>query len=161
MAEITKRGRNWYYRFTDANGRRVMRKGCPDRCETERMATMAEAEAAKVRAGLVDPKASAYAKHEARPLAEHLADWHAYLIGRGSTRQHADLSRNRVSRLIQPARATRISNLTPSVVQAALKAVRDSPSRVRPEGRTRPRRLAPVDPPLHAGRQGVLPVALA
>ena len=45
MAQIVKRGRQWYYRFTDANGRRVMRKGCPDRRETEAMATMAEAEA--------------------------------------------------------------------------------------------------------------------
>jgi hypothetical protein len=75
MAQILKRGRSWYYRFTDANGRRVMRKGCPGRRETEAMATMAEAEASKVRAGLIDPKAAAFATHEARPLAEHVADF--------------------------------------------------------------------------------------
>ena len=126
MAQIVKRSRSWYYRFTDANGRRVMRKGCPDRRETEAMATMAEAEAAKARAGLIDPKAGAYATHEAWPLAGHLADFHAYLIGKGSTRQHADLTRNRVARLIDLARTRRISELTPSRVQAALKAVRDA-----------------------------------
>ena len=56
---------------------------------------------------------------------DHLADWHAYLVGKGSTQQHADLSRNRVARLIDLARARRISDLIPSRVQAALKAVRD------------------------------------
>jgi hypothetical protein len=29
-----------------------------------------------------------------------LADWHGFLVGKGSTQQHADLSRNRVARLI-------------------------------------------------------------
>jgi hypothetical protein len=94
MSELIKRGRQWYYRFTDANGRRVMRKGCPDRRETESMATLAEAEASKIRAGLIDPKAIAYGAHAARPLPDHLADFHAYLIGKGSTGQHASLTRN-------------------------------------------------------------------
>ena len=38
MADFVKRGRNWYYRYTDADGRRVMRKGCPDRRVTEDLA---------------------------------------------------------------------------------------------------------------------------
>ena len=54
-----------------------------------------------------------------------LTDWHAYLTGKGSTRQHANLTRNRVARLIELARARRVSDLAPSKVQAALKAVRD------------------------------------
>jgi integrase len=130
-AEIVKRGRNWYYRFTDANGRRVLRKGCQDKRETESMATMAEAQAAKVRAGLVDPKAAAYAGHESRSAADHLAGWHAYLIGKGSTQQHADLSRNRVVRLLDLARAKRISDLAPSRVQAPLKLIRDGGASLR------------------------------
>ncbi len=43
----------------------------------------------------------------------------------GSTINHANLSRNRVARLIELARAKKISDLTPSRVQAALKGVRD------------------------------------
>src|SRR5205823_56206 len=116
MADFRRRGRNWYYRFSDADGRRVERKGCPDRRATEEMARAAETEAAKVRAGLIDPKADAYRRHEARTLADHLADFHAYLIGKGSTRQHADLTRNRVARLIDLARTRRVSDLAPSRV---------------------------------------------
>ena len=125
MSEIIKRGRQWYYRFTDSHGRRVMRKGCPDRRETESMATMAEAEASKIRVGLIDPKIGTYAAHEARPLTEHLAEFHAFLTEKGSTAQHASLSRNRIARIIALARTKRISDLAPSRVQSALKAIRD------------------------------------
>src|SRR4051812_6742887 len=125
MASFRKIGRNWFYRFVDANGVQRERKGCPDRRETESMATMAEAEASKVRAGLVDPKAIGYGAHESRPLADHLADFHAYLAGKGSTPEHANLTRNRVARLIELARARRVSDLAPSRIQAALKTIRD------------------------------------
>src|SRR4051794_12679233 len=97
MASFRKIGRNWFYRFIDGDGKQRERKGCPDRRETEGMAAAAEAEAAKIRAGFIDPKDRAYRDHEARPLTGHLADWHLYLIGKGSTENHANLSRNRVA----------------------------------------------------------------
>ena len=125
MASLRKIGKNWFYRFVDENGKQVERKGCPDRRETEGLACSAEAETAKVRAGFIDPKARGYRDHEARPLAAHLIDWHLYLIGKGSTEKHANLSRNRVARLIELSRARKTSDLAPSRVQAALKRVRD------------------------------------
>ena len=131
MASFRKIGRNWFYRFVDGDGKQRERKGCPDRRETEGMAAAAEAEAAKVRAGFIDPKARAYRDHEARPLTAHLADWHLYLIGKGSTVNHANLSRNRVARLIEMARARKTSDLSPSRVQAALKQVRDGGASLR------------------------------
>ncbi|HEU5116672.1 MAG TPA: hypothetical protein VFT74_08340, partial [Isosphaeraceae bacterium] len=67
------------------------------------MAREAETEAARIRAGLIDPREAAFAEHEAKPLTDHLADWHEYLTGKGSTRQHALLSRNRATRLIELA----------------------------------------------------------
>src|SRR5262249_28738805 len=71
MAEqLVQRGRVWYYRFTDADGKRRMRRGCTDRRVTEQMAAAAVLEADKIRNGLVDPKESAYRDHEARPLAD-------------------------------------------------------------------------------------------
>src|SRR5829696_3618343 len=100
MAELRKRGRNWYYRYIDANGVRVERKGCPDKRATEGLAAQAEAEAARVRAGLSDPRAEAYRRHEARPLAEHLDDFRAHLIAKGDTAKHADLFANRVRRVV-------------------------------------------------------------
>ena len=133
MASLRKRGKVWYYRYVDSDGVKKEAKGCSDKRATEEMARAAESEAAKVRAGLSDPREATYRRHEARALADHLADYHAYLIGKGTTRQHSDLSRNRVARLIDLARAGRISDLIPSRVQAALKAVRDKGAR-REEG---------------------------
>src|SRR5262249_24875520 len=92
---------------------------------TEAIAAMAEAEAARVRLGLGDPKDSGYKGHEARPLSAHLADFHRFLVGKGDTRYHADLVKARCARLIELAGLRRISDLTPSAIQAALKRVRD------------------------------------
>ena len=125
MASFRKIGKNWFFRYIDADGVQRERKGCPDRRVTEELARSAESESAKIRSGVIDPKALGYGVHEARPLSEHLADWHAFLIGKGSTEPYANLSRNRVARLIELAHAGRISELAPSRVQAALKAIRD------------------------------------
>ncbi len=51
MASMRKRRNVWYYRYTDADGVKREKKGCPDRRVTEQMAAFAEAEAAKIRAG--------------------------------------------------------------------------------------------------------------
>ena len=124
MASLRKRGKLWYYRFVDADGVKQERKGCADKRATQEMAGHVEREAAREKAGLIDPREAAYARHETRPLTDHLEDWHAFLTGKGSTRQHALLSRNRSMRLIDLARATRIGDLSPSRVQAALASVR-------------------------------------
>jgi hypothetical protein len=58
MASLRKRSRNWFYRFTDADGVKVEKKGCPDRRATEEMAREAATQAARTRAGLIDPKAT-------------------------------------------------------------------------------------------------------
>jgi hypothetical protein len=83
MTSLRKRGRVWYYRFTDADGVRREIKGCPDRRETEAMLAVAEAETAKIRAGYIDPRAPAYLAHEARPLIDHLEDFRATLLAKG------------------------------------------------------------------------------
>ena len=66
MAEkLIKRGRIWYFRFTDHDGRRVMQKGCSDRRETEYMAEKARTDAAHFRTGFAGRKDIAYRDHEA------------------------------------------------------------------------------------------------
>jgi hypothetical protein len=58
MAEkLIKRGRVWYFRYTDANGKRVMRKGCTDKRATEEMAAAVNTKVARIRNGLIDPEA--------------------------------------------------------------------------------------------------------
>src|SRR4051794_1563086 len=63
MASYRKKGRVWYYRFIGPDGIQHEVKGCSDRRETEAMAAAAEAEAAKIRSGYIDPKEPAYASH--------------------------------------------------------------------------------------------------
>ncbi|HZW34904.1 MAG TPA: tyrosine-type recombinase/integrase, partial [Isosphaeraceae bacterium] len=165
MAEkLIKRGKVWYYRFTDANGKRVMRRGCTDKRATEEMARAAEIEAAKIRAGLIDPKEAAYRGHEAKPLADHLADWRAFLLGRDRSRRHADEGHARVAKLMTLAKADRLSDLVLTRVQAALAALRDEGLSLRTvhhyarlvknftkwawrDGRTREDLLAHLQPP--------------
>jgi hypothetical protein len=74
VQKLRKRGKVWYYRFTDADSIKREAKGCTDKRATEEMARAAESEAAKARAGLNDPRELAYRKHDGCPLAEHLGD---------------------------------------------------------------------------------------
>ena len=119
------------------------------------MARAAEAEAAKIRAGLVDAKDLARRDHQARPLSEHLTAWRDAMLNQGDTPKHADQSADRVRRLVavmfgaQPddidgktmsrsrqeqARDTidrlvakaRLSDIATERVQAALATFRDS-----------------------------------
>src|SRR4051794_27868607 len=124
MAGVFKRSRDrkrpgasWYIAYADEHGIRRTIKGCPDKAATEGMARKLESEADLRRRGVIDARTDAYATHETRALADHLVDWHAYLIGKGSTESHANLSRNRVARLIELSRARKLSALAPSRVQ--------------------------------------------
>src|SRR6516164_5155811 len=99
MASLRKRGRVWYYRFTDSDGVKREAKGCPDKRATEEMARGAEAEAAKIRAGLVSPRELAYRRHESRPLAEHLDDFEADMRARNDTPRHVRLHSDRARRV--------------------------------------------------------------
>ena len=51
MASLRKKGKLWYFRFTDADGVKRERRGCADRRVTEDMARAAESEAARIREG--------------------------------------------------------------------------------------------------------------
>lgn len=124
MPSVRKRGRVRYYRFVDADGVQHERKGCPDRRETEAMGAAVESESAKIKAGLIDPKALGYRSHEVRPLTEHLANFKAALLAKGGTAKHAGVSTNRARKVLDLARIRRISELTLSKAQTALAALR-------------------------------------
>ncbi len=100
MASLRKRGRIWYFRYTDADGVKRSRKGCTDRRVTEELARAAEAEAAKIRAGLVDAKDLARRDHQARPLSEHVTAWREAMLNQGHTPKHAHQSADRLRRLV-------------------------------------------------------------
>jgi integrase len=138
MSSVFKRARDrkrpgssWYIAFSDQNGKRRTMKGCSDKAATEAMARKLESEADLRRPGIIDPRTDAYTAHEARPLVDHLADYHAYLIAKGATVDHAELVKARCARIIDLARFKRPSDLSPSRFLTALKAVRDSGAALR------------------------------
>src|SRR4051794_3445801 len=112
MASLRKIGRNWFYRYIDADGVQRERKGCPDRRETDGMAATVEAEVAKVRAGIIDPKALGFRRHEARPLVDHLADFRSALAAKGGTKKHPMVTANRARRVLELAGFGRIGDLS-------------------------------------------------
>jgi len=99
MASLRKRGKTWYYRYVDADGVKRERKGCTDKRATEELARAAESEAAKIRAGLVDPRDLARREHAARPINEHIEAWGHALRDKGGTPRHVSMSIARVRRL--------------------------------------------------------------
>jgi hypothetical protein len=107
MASYRKRGNVWYYRFVDADGVKRERKGCSDKRVTEDLARNAESEAARIRAGELDPREIARRDHEARPLEEHLDDFRSALLAKGRTTEHANLYRTRAGKVAELARARR------------------------------------------------------
>ncbi len=125
MAEIIKRGKFWYFRYVDHDGRRHMKRGCPDRKATEQMTAAAVTEDAKIRNGMINARDLAYSTHEGTPLAEHLEAWRLYLLGKGASKRHANEGYARVVKLMSLAKATHLSDLTLTRMQAALASLRD------------------------------------
>src|SRR6516164_992370 len=98
MASVFKKTRDkanklasWYIAYQDEDGRRRTVKGCPDKAATEAMARKLESDADLRRRGVVDPKAEAYAAHEAKPLADHLDAWGESLKAEGATPKYVEL----------------------------------------------------------------------
>jgi integrase len=120
MASLRKRGKVWYYRYVDSDGVKREAKGCPDKRATEEMARAAEAEAARERAGLIDPKARRIAEAARRPIREHVNDYIASLTDANRNRQHIAQTRTYITRILTLAKIERTSDLAPSGVMRAL-----------------------------------------
>jgi integrase len=127
---ITKRGRNYYFRYYDASGRRITCKGCSDLRETLVMLKDAEAEVGHIRNGHVDPKAPAYKIHEATPLSEHLEGFRRAIETNPKSKRtaatigHANVTMHRAQRVLELAGAEWISDIALLAAQEALERLR-------------------------------------
>lgn len=99
MASYRKHGKVWYYRFTDADGKKWERKGCTDRRVTEELARAAETEAVRTKRGLVDPKAERIASESRRPIAEHVDEFIAGMESKGNDPKHVRSTRTYIERV--------------------------------------------------------------
>jgi hypothetical protein len=86
--------------YTDAKGKRSKKIGTKDKSVSQRIANDLENKVALRKQGLLDPSAERLADAERKPLVDHITDWQADLTNRGGTAKHADLSADRVRRLV-------------------------------------------------------------
>ena len=123
MASVYKRRAGlarpkWYIKYRDAQGRLRRVAGGKDSAATLAKATELERRAEREAAGLSCP-----ADDAARaPIEDHLRAFEAALTARGRTREHVTRTLARVRRVL--AGANRISDITPSRVQATLAEMR-------------------------------------
>jgi integrase len=127
MASIFKsspRAKKYTILYFDENGRRRKRTGASDKAVSQQIANELEKKVALRRAGLADRRAEVYRDHEARPLADHLADFKAALLAKGGTAKHAQVTEYRARRVVELAKAKRITDLSLSKALDALAALR-------------------------------------
>jgi integrase len=78
------------------------------------------------RAGVIDPVQERFAQEARRPIAEHLADFHAALVARGRSPKHIAMTDSRVRYVVRECHAERLDQLTASTVQQVIRGIRDA-----------------------------------
>jgi integrase len=126
MASFRQKGKHWFFRYTDEHGDRKERRGHWDLATTKAIAAAVEADVSEIKAGYVDAKDLACAKHEARPILEHLEDFRRYLAGKGGSGRHPKVTFSRAKRVVELMKARRISGLSLSAAVDAIQALRAS-----------------------------------
>ena len=122
MASVFKRKdrKKWVISYVDEDGHRRSVAGSASKAVTQQIANEIQAKVELRKHGIIDAAAERQSSADRKLLAEHLDDFHKALLAKGNTRHHADTQRNRVDRIIAACGAQRISELTPSAVQAAV-----------------------------------------
>lgn len=124
MAYLRKIGKNWFYTFTDSDGVRRQHKGCSSKELTLTMAAMAEADAARIRSGFVDPREACAKTAADLPIVEHLDDFATSLLSKPSSPKHVAVTRTRIEKILRLAGIDYLRDLTMSKIQAALGKLR-------------------------------------
>ena len=113
---VTRQSGKWHIKYADADGieRRVV--GFTDKMATVQLAASLEKEAALAKAGVVDR----FKEHRRRPLAEHLSEYKANMLHRGTTGKQARLVHKRVKAIIDGCGFMYINDISPSKMQRYL-----------------------------------------
>ena len=96
-----KRSGNWMIAFFDATGRRITKSsGTTDKAAAEQIARHLEAEVAKRKAGLIDPRQEAFAVHAMKSLSEHLDAFEAAIESQAKA-NHVQRTRAKIDRMVK------------------------------------------------------------
>jgi hypothetical protein len=113
--------KKWHVEYRDALGIVRRAPGYTSRRATSQLAAELERKAEHEESGLIDR----YVEHRKRPLSEHVQDWRKSLLDRGATRDYAELSVSRVSRLLRGVGARFWPELDANRVSAFLASLRE------------------------------------
>jgi hypothetical protein len=113
---IRKQSAYWYIDYKTADGTRKRVKSFKDKAATAQLAAKLEREAEQAQVGIIDK----YKQHRKRPLIEHLADFKASLVNKGTTEKHACLVYNRAKAVVESCGFVLICDVSASKVQRYL-----------------------------------------
>ncbi len=122
--KATKNAERYTILYYDEHGKRRKKMGYSDKRESERLAVKLEETAKKIKDGMIDPRDLAYHKHEGRPLAEHVDDFGRYLTAKGGSEGYLNATIVQVTKILELAKARRISDLSLSRMLDATMALR-------------------------------------
>jgi len=113
---VRKQSKYWYIDYKTADGTRKRVKAFKDKAATIQRAAQLERESELAQAGIIDK----YKEHRKKPLAEHLNDFKASLVNKGTTEKHACLVYNRAKAVIENCKFAYIADISASRVQRYL-----------------------------------------
>jgi len=91
----------WYAEYTDASGKRIKKStGTREKRAAEDILRQYETEAAKIRAGVMDPHAERMREQQLRPISEHLAEYLTSLKASGCSEIHYDRTEKRIKKIL-------------------------------------------------------------
>jgi integrase/recombinase XerC len=109
---FTTLSEKYYGRVPSAQGKVCRVPLCGDKAAAKQILAQKLADATKARHGLGDP----YAKHRARPLTEHLADFRRELEARGNTLTYVELVCSRITAALEGCEFKFLDDLSASRV---------------------------------------------
>ena len=120
MASIFKRkpGGPYYVAYYPRPHDRKIVCGCADYKATEALARKLETDAMMRRKGVIDSKAEKLSHSEARPLAEHLAEFITALRGKGGTAKHVQRTERFIQAVAKVCEFKRLVDIDASKVSA-------------------------------------------
>jgi site-specific recombinase XerD len=113
---IKKKSAHWYidYKGPDSTRKRV--KGFKDKAATLQLAAKLEKESELAHAGIVDK----FKEHRKRALSEHVEDFNHFLLAKGNTAKHTELTVSRAKRIIEECEFCLWDDITASKIQFCL-----------------------------------------
>ena len=118
--KVRTRSFKWYVEYSDGEGIRRRVPGYRDKAATQQLGNELERKAERRRAGLVDR----FDEHRQRLLREHVDDWRASLVAKGTSECQADQLTNRVRRVFDGCGFHRWPDLRASSIQSFVAGLR-------------------------------------